>query len=129
MSIKEKTKEIISNTSRVYICIKSKQTPWYAKVIGGMAIMYALSPIDLVPDFIPVVGFLDDIIVLPILIVLTVKLIPDKVWEDSMEPAKQLWINGKPKKWYYAVPIIFIWIAIIGLLGWIIFVKGNVTQH
>lgn len=84
-----------------------------AKVIAGITIVYALSPVDLVPDFIPILGYLDDIILLPALTALTVKLIPQEIWLRSKERVKGLWENGKPKKWYYSIPIIIVWSIII----------------
>lgn len=60
--------------------------------------VYTLSPIDLIPDFIPILGLIDDIIILPILIKLVIRLIPNKLWEECLQEAKNLWIDGKPKK-------------------------------
>ena len=77
---------------------------------------YALSPIDLIPDFIPLLGYLDDLIVLPLLVSLTVKLIPEDVWEQCKREAENMWENGKPKKWYYALPIILFWVVILLLI-------------
>ena len=79
-------------------------------------IVYALSPIDLIPDFIPVLGYIDDLILLPALIVLTLKFIPEEVFERNGEKAKNLWADGKPKKWYYAMPILLIWIFIVCII-------------
>lgn len=69
-------------------------------------------PIDLIPDFIPVLGYLDDVILLPALIAITIKLIPKEVWERNCILSADMWKNGKPKKWYYAVPILVIWLFI-----------------
>ena len=69
--LKKKAKEIKKNIIVLNIAFKKKETPWYAKVMAGITIGYALSPIDLVPDFIPVLGYLDDIVILPLLILLT----------------------------------------------------------
>lgn len=80
-----------------------------AKIIAGVTVGYALSPIDLIPDFIPVLGYLDDVILLPALVTLTIKLIPEEVWTRSKRNAEGLWKDGKPKKWYYSIPIIIVW--------------------
>ena len=77
---------------------------------------YALSPIDLIPDFIPVLGYLDDVILLPALIVITMKLIPAPVLERCRAQSEEMWKDGKPKKWVYAVPIVWIWLVIIAVL-------------
>lgn len=79
-------------------------------------VAYALSPVDFIPDFIPVLGYLDDVILLPMLVALTVKFIPNDVLEKNRRQAEGTWQEGKPKKWYYAIPIIIIWILIIALI-------------
>ena len=96
--------------------IKDNDTPILAKVFAGITVAYALSPVDLVPDFIPVLGYLDDIILLPMLVALTIKFIPQDVLERNRKQAEGMWQEGKPKKWYYAIPIIVIWLIIIGLI-------------
>lgn len=75
-----------------------------------------LSPIDLIPDFIPVLGYLDDVLLLPILVAATIQLIPKLVWDDCKKQSAGLWANGKPKKWYYALPIVFLWMVLIWLI-------------
>lgn len=116
MDIKEQAKKLKSDIPAVFIALKDKNTPIPAKLVAGLTVAYALSPIDLIPDFIPVLGYLDDIILLPALIALTIKLIPENVWISSKESAEGLWENGKPKKWYYSIPILVIW----GLILWLI---------
>ena len=78
--------------------------------------VYALSPIDLIPDFIPVAGYLDDLILLPALAALTIKLIPREIFEECRAQSEGMWANGKPKKWYYDLPIIIFWLIIIFLI-------------
>ena len=87
-----------------------------AKIFAGITVVYALSPIDLVPDFIPVLGYLDDVILLPMLVVLTVKFIPKDILERNRKQSEGMWQDGKPKKWYYAIPVVIIWIIIAGVL-------------
>lgn len=120
MNIREKVKELKSDIPAVFLALKDKETPWYAKMIAAITVCYALSPIDLVPDFIPILGYLDDLIILPVLVSLTVKCIPQAVWERSQSASKGMWENGKPKKWYCAIPIALIWLLIIWL-----FIKSN----
>jgi len=64
-------------------------------------------------DFIPVLGYLDDVILLPAFVALTIKLIPDEVFMECRKESEGLWANGKPKKWYYAIPIVIFWLLII----------------
>lgn len=113
MNIKEKIRNLKKNISAIFIAIKHKETPWYAKIVAGITIGYALSPIDLIPDFIPVLGYLDDIIILPLLILLSVKLIPKEIMEQSRNEAENLWNDSKSVKWFYAIPVVAIWIVII----------------
>lgn len=100
----------------MFLILKSKGTPLVAKLLAGITIVYALSPIDLIPDFIPVLGYLDDVIILPALIALTIRLIPHGTFERFRNEAEEMWKNGKPKKWYYAIPIAVIWLLIIWLI-------------
>ena len=113
MGIKERAKELRYKTPAVFVAMKKKETPIIAKVLAGFVVVYTLSPIDLIPDFIPILGLIDDIIILPILIKLVIRLIPNKLWEECLQEAKNLWIDGKPKKWYYAIPFVTIWILIL----------------
>lgn len=113
MKLKEKANEIKKNIATLFIALKKKETPWYAKVVAGIAVTYALSPIDLIPDFIPVLGYLDDLLILPLLITIAVNLIPPEVMETCKVEAGELWKNGKPKHWYYAIPVILLWILLI----------------
>ena len=113
MNAKEKSKKLKTDIPAVFIALKKKETPCIAKIAAVFTIGYALSPIDLIPDFIPVLGYLDDLIILPVLTAITIKLIPEEIFEKCRLESKDLWKSGKPKKWYYAVPIILIWLVII----------------
>ena len=109
MNLKETGKKLKENLPIVYLVFKNSSTPLFSKILAGITIGYALSPIDLIPDFIPVLGYLDDLIILPALVALTVRCIPKEVFDRNKEKAKNLWVDGKPKKWYFAVPIILFW--------------------
>ena len=100
----------------LFLALKDKDTPILAKILAGITVAYALSPIDFIPDFIPVLGYLDDVILLPMFVALTIKFIPDEVLEKYRKQAKGMWNDGKPKKWYYAIPIVLIWVLIIALI-------------
>lgn len=121
MNIKIKAKNLKTNIPAIFLALKKKETPVIAKVFAMITIGYALSPIDLIPDFIPVLGYLDDIILLPAMIALTIRFIPDKILIQCQKEAAELWKNGKPQKWYYAIPILFIWALALGLIIKIIF--------
>ena len=116
MSPKEKVKQLKSDIPALFLAWKDNKTPWYAKLFAALTVAYALSPIDLIPDFIPVLGYLDDLIILPSLVTLTIKLIPKDVFDKYRKQAQDTWQDGKPKKWYYAVPIILVWVLVLVLL-------------
>lgn len=113
MTLKDRAQKLKRDIPTVFLCLKDADTPIRAKVLAALTIGYALSPVDLIPDFIPVLGYLDDVILLPGLIALTVKLIPREVWEKNAALAAGMWQDGKPKKWYYAIPIVLIWVLIV----------------
>lgn len=116
MNLKERAKSLKTDVTAVFLALKSRKTPWYAKITAAIVVIYALSPVDLIPDFIPFLGYLDDLIILPALIALTIKLIPEEVFSECRKRAEEVWQDGKPQKWYYAVPFVLIWIAVIGLI-------------
>lgn len=116
MSLKEKAKQLINDIPAVFLALKRKDTPILAKIFGALTVGYALSPIDLVPDFVPVLGYLDDVLLLPLLVALTLKFIPKDLFDECKEQAEGMWDNGKPKKWYYAVPIVLVWVLLIYLI-------------
>ena len=112
-NLKQRLNELKRKTAQIYVAIKSPKTPVIAKIIGALVIVYVLSPIDLIPDFIPVLGYLDELILIPLGVFLTMKLIPKELWNEFTEEAETIWENGKPKKWYYAIPIVVSWILIV----------------
>ena len=114
--LKARAKRLKIDIPAVFIALKKKETPILAKILAAVTVAYALSPVDLIPDFIPVIGFLDDVIILPGLIAVIIRLIPQDVFMQCREEAENLWLGGRPKKWYYALPIIMIWV----FLGFII---------
>ena len=115
MNLKDRAKKLKTDIPAVFIAMKKRETPLAAKIFASVTVLYALSPIDLIPDFIPVLGFLDDLIILPAMIALTVKLVPTAVFKQAQIESEGLWENGKPKKWYYALPIAAIWLLILAL--------------
>lgn len=115
--LKERTRKIEIYLPVIFLCLKDRRTPLRAKLMAGLTIAYALSPIDLIPDFIPVFGYLDDLILVPAMIGLTISLIPDSLLQEHQKEAEGLWESGSPRKWYYAIPALVVWILI---LWWIV---------
>ena len=116
MTLKERASSLKKDIPAVSLALKAKETPIFAKILAFLTVAYALSPIDLLPDFIPVLGYLDDVIILPALVALTVKLIPKEIFDRYRQEAEGMWQDGKPKKWYYDLPIILLWVLILYLI-------------
>ena len=121
MSLKDRANALKIDVPAVFLALKDKRTPWYAKLTAALTVAYALSPIDFIPDFIPFLGYLDDLILLPLLVALTVRFIPKDVFERYREEAKDLWADGKPQKWYYALPSVLAWAFVLFLIAIVIF--------
>lgn len=116
MNLKERAKKLKTDIPAIFLALKDKETPIVAKIFAGITVAYALSPVDLVPDFIPVLGYLDDVILLPMLVALTIKFIPEDALERNRKQSEGMWKDGKPKKWYYAIPIVIFWILLVCLI-------------
>lgn len=110
-----RARQLKEDIPAVFLALKDPDCPPAARLLAGVTVAYALSPVDLIPDFIPLLGYLDDILILPALVALTVRLIPAPVWQRSRESAAGLWQDGRPKKWYYAIPIVLVWLLLLWL--------------
>ena len=115
-NLRERAGKLKRDIPAVFLALRDRESTVLAKVMAAVTVGYALSPIDLIPDFIPILGYLDDVFLLPAVVALTVRLIPGRVWERSRARAEHLWENGKPKKWYFAVPILAIWFLFLWLI-------------
>ena len=111
-----KARKLRQYSIALYYAYKDPITPILPKLIILITLAYALSPIDLIPDFIPLIGLLDDLLILPGLIALSIKLIPEPVMRNALENAKNKPVKMK-KNWGFAVFIIILWIAIA---AWIV---------
>lgn len=89
----------------------------YAKLFAALVVAYAFSPIDFIPDFIPVLGYLDDLIIVPLGITLALKIIPQPVIAECRDRAEEIRKQGKPKNWVTGALFILIWIALAIWLG------------
>jgi uncharacterized membrane protein YkvA (DUF1232 family) len=112
-SWKAKAKYLKSEVYALYLASKDPRTPWYAKVLATLIIGYALSPIDLIPDFIPILGYLDDLIIVPAGIVLLLKMIPKEVMEEARQKARSLSEQKNPKNLIAGLIIVLIWLLAI----------------
>ena len=99
------------DTYALYLAYRDPRTPWYARVVGALVAAYALSPIDLIPDFIPIIGYLDDLLLLPLGIALAVRLIPPDVMADCRARAEEVMGRSAPSSRAAAVIVVGIWIG------------------
>jgi len=114
--LKARAKALKGEIHALYLAARDPRTPWYAKAIIGCVVAYALSPIDLIPDFIPVLGYLDDLLLLPLGIYLALKLIPEEVLTDARRRAAKI-PGSLPKRWPAALIIIILWLAALVVVG------------
>ena len=110
--LKERARALKSETYALYLVARDPRTPWYAKVLAGGVVAYALSPIDLIPDFIPVIGYLDDLILVPAGIWLAIRLVPPQVMQESRAKAELAVDLGQTVGRNAAVVIVLIWLAL-----------------
>jgi uncharacterized membrane protein YkvA (DUF1232 family) len=114
---KARAKQLKREVYALYLAYKDPRTPWYARVLAALVVAYAFSPIDLIPDPIPVLGYLDDLVLIPLGAYLAVKLIPKQVMEESRVKAVEVMAQGKPVNKAAAVVIVLIWIAVAVGIG------------
>lgn len=110
-SWKSRARALKTETYALYLAYRDPRTPWYARLWTAIVVGYAFSPIDLIPDFIPVLGYLDDLVLVPLGIWLALKMIPPQVIEESRIKAQEVLNEGKPRNWAAAAMIVLIWLA------------------
>ena len=112
---KGRARQLRAETYALFLTYRDRRTPWYARLFAGCVVAYAFSPIDLIPDFIPVLGYLDDLILIPLGIALALKMIPPEVMADSRVRAQELLGQDRPRNWLAAAVIVIIWLALAAL--------------
>jgi len=113
-----KARQLKLEVFALYLAYKDPRTPWYAKLAAAAVAGYAFSPIDLIPDPIPILGYLDDLVILPLGVLLALKLIPPAVMADCRLQAKETLASGKPVSYAAAIGIVLLWLLAAGLTGW-----------
>jgi uncharacterized membrane protein YkvA (DUF1232 family) len=108
-TLKERARALHQETSALYLAVRDPRTPWYAKAVAAAVVAYALSPFDLIPDFVPVLGYLDDLIVVPLGIALARKLVPEPVMTACREQARAA--VGRPTSRAGAAFMLAVWLA------------------
>jgi uncharacterized membrane protein YkvA (DUF1232 family) len=102
----------------LWLAARDRRTPWLAKAVAAAVVAYALSPIDLIPDLIPVVGYLDDLLILPAGIMLAIHLIPDDLMSDLRAKSERL--PARPKSYAGAFAVAILWAMAAAILVWLI---------
>ena len=113
-SLKKRASALKQETLALWFAARDPRTPWYAKALAVLVTAYAFSPIDLIPDFIPILGYLDDLVIIPAGVALVLKLIPPEVMAESRSKAAD--VNQKPVNWAVGAAIILVWAAIFFLV-------------
>lgn len=113
---KQRLRQLKQETYAIYLACKHPRVPWYARILASCVVAYAFSPIDLIPDFIPVLGYLDDIIIVPVGIWLVLKMIPPAVLVECRQKAAVTMNRDKPTNWIAAGIVVAIWF-IFGILA------------
>ena len=111
-NLQQRARDLKTETIALYLAARHPDTPWYAKLLVAAIAAYALSPIDLIPDFIPVLGYLDDIILIPLGIALAVRMIPHPVLEECRARAQDIVARGRPVSRIAGAVIVVLWIAL-----------------
>ncbi len=109
-----------NETLALYLACRDPRVPWYAKALGIAIIGYALSPIDLIPDFIPVLGYLDDVILIPAGVALLLRLVPRPVMAEMRERARVEFAAGTPKSRLAAALVMSAWILALAVVLWLV---------
>jgi len=117
---KNRVAALKENIYALYLASRDPRVPLAAKLVVVFIVAYALSPIDLIPDFIPVLGYLDDMLLLPMGIALAIKLMPRDVWEDCKNQARAELASELPRNRTAAIVIATIWIVLLSLVAWLL---------
>lgn len=110
------SRRLKSETYALALAYRDPRVSWGAKLFAGLVLAYAFSPIDLIPDFIPVIGYLDDLVIVPAGVALALRMIPPNVMDEARSAAEDAMASGKPVNWFMAAIILLIWLA-IALVG------------
>ena len=122
--LRQQARLLKRDTYALYLACRDPRTPWYAKAIAGIIVAYALSPIDLIPDVVPVLGYLDDLVIVPAGLALAIKLIPDPLMAECREKARLA--TERPTNRMAAVAIVSIWLGTAALVTYLLAEALNV---
>ena len=109
---KQRARQLRIETYAIYLAYRDPRVPWYARLFAAGVVAYAFSPIDLIPDFIPVIGYLDDLVLVPVGVGLALRMIPENVMQECRERAEEAVAEGKPTNWKAAAAIVGMWVLL-----------------
>ena len=113
--LKERASRLKAETYALYLAARHPGTPWYAKLLVAAIVAYALSPIDLIPDFVPILGYLDDLVLIPLGIALAIRMIPSSILEECRARSRESLVSGKSVGRIAGIVIVAVWIALAAL--------------
>lgn len=113
--LKRRARLLKSETLALYLAARDPRTPWYAKLLVAGIVAYAFSPVDLIPDFVPLLGYLDDLVLLPLGIALAIRMVPPAVLADCRARAREAVQNGKPVSRAAGAVVVFVWLLLAAL--------------
>lgn len=119
-SWKERVRALKKETFALYLACRHPRVPWYAKALALLVVGYALSPIDLIPDFVPVLGYLDDLVIIPLGIMLVIRLIPEDVITECRRQSEEIIGRTTRLAKIAAAVIVAIWILAAALVVWLV---------
>ena len=122
---KHQVKQLSAETYALYLAYRDPRVPWYSKAFAALVVGYAFSPIDLIPAFIPILGYLDDLILVPIGITIALKMIPNEVMEECRVDAREALKDGRPTNWAAAIFIVGIWLLLVAIF--ILFIARTIN--
>ncbi|HLF27762.1 MAG TPA: YkvA family protein [Anaerolineae bacterium] len=112
---KGRARRLKTETYALYLAYRDPRVKWYARLFAACVVGYAFSPIDLIPDPIPVLGYLDDLVLVPLGVALALRMIPPNVMAECRERAQAIMRQGRPTNWVAAAVIIAVWILLAAL--------------
>ncbi len=117
---RQRARRLKTEIHAIALAYRDPRVPWYARVFAACVVAYAFSPIDLIPDPIPVLGYLDDLVLLPLGVVVALKLIPAPVMAECRQRAREAAREGRPTNWLAAGLIVAVWLALAALGVWLL---------
>ena len=113
--LKARAQALKAEVDALALAYHDPRTPWYAKAFAALVVAYAFSPLDLIPDFVPVIGYLDDLILVPLGVALALRMIPSGVMVEARARTAAAQSNGKPRSWVGGVVVVAVWLLLLAL--------------